>query len=414
VRPRLFWNGGPGRVAMITGGIMAENRSGGGLLPTGENWAQNLETRRLDTGGTLRFFLGSLVLDGRAAVARTAHDHRFGTVLERDAHHTLFAEIAVSGSAARGVWTLGTALQRDAYRPDDVNGFAYTYLTPSVFGQIESQWTDWLALSLSTRVDDHNEYGTFLSPRASALFRTAGAWTLRISAGTGYFAPTPFTEETEEVGLTRVVPLKGLRAERARSASADLGGTIGPVEVNASVFGSSIEDALSVRATPAGLAELINLPGRTRTTGTELLVRYRKEPFGVTASHTFVRATEPALTGTRRTVPNTPRHMAGIVLVYEVHGEGRAGLEAYYTGRQSLEHNPYRPNSRPYLIAGLLFERRFGPVRAFLNLENLGDVRQTRWQPAVLPEQGQYGRWTTDSWAPLEGRIFNGGIRLSF
>jgi iron complex outermembrane receptor protein len=413
-RPRLFWNGGPGRSAMITGGIMAEIRKGGGLLPTGQNWAQNLETQRLDVGGTIRLFLGDLVLDGRGAVARTAHNHRFGTVRERDAHNTLFAEIALRGSIARGVWTLGTALQRDAYRADDVSGFDYTYVIPSVFGQIESQWADWLALSLSARVDDHNEYGAFLSPRASALLRTAGAWTLRISAGTGYFAPTPFTEETEEVGLTRVLQLSGLDAERARSVSADLGGTIGPFEVNASVFGSFIKDALSVRATPAGLAELINLPGTTRTSGTELLVRYRRQPFGVTASHTFIRATEPALGATRRTVPNTPRHMAGVVLVYEVHGEGRAGLEAYYTGRQSLEDNPYRRTSRPYLIAGLLFERRFGPVRAFLNLENLGDVRQTRWQRVVLPEQGNYGRWTADSWAPLEGRVFNGGIRLSF
>ena len=61
------------------------------------------------------------------------------------------------------------------------------------------------------------------------------------------------------------------------------------------------------------------------------------------------------------------------------------------------------------------FAIRFhGTVRAFLNLENLGDVRQTRWQRIVLPAQGDYGRWTADSWAQLEGRIFNGGIRFSF
>jgi len=412
-RPRIFWNGGPGRTAMITSGVMAENRTGGGRLPTGEAWSQNLETRRLDAGGTLRLFFGQLIVDARIALARIAHDHRFGAARERDAHTTALGEVAVRGEAGAGVWSLGAALQRDAYRADDVAGFDYTYTVPSLFAQLESPWGERLAVSISARWDAHSEYGSFVSPRASALIRAAEQWTLRLSAGGGYFAPTPFTEETEEVGLSRAMRLAGLEAETARGASADVGGTIGPFEFNASVFASSIDRALAVRASPAGLAELFNLAGRTHTTGTELLVRYRREPFGLTASHTFLRATEPVPGGARRTVPNSPRHMAGLVAVYEVHGCGRAGIEAYYTGRQSLEDNPYRQRSVDYLIVGLLFERRWGPVRAFLNLENLGDVRQTRWQPVVLPEPGEYGRWTADSWAPLEGRLFNGGIRLS-
>jgi iron complex outermembrane receptor protein len=84
----------------------------------------------------------------------------------------------------------------------------------------------------------------------------------------------------------------------------------------------------------------------------------------------------------------------------------------YYTGRQVLEDNPYREKSRPYLILGMLAERRFGAVRAYFNLENLANVRQTRWDPLVLPARSLGGRWTTDVWAPLEGRVVNGGVRL--
>ena len=82
------------------------------------------------------------------------------------------------------------------------------------------------------------------------------------------------------------------------------------------------------------------------------------------------------------------------------------------TGRQSLADNPFREESRPYLVLGLLGERRFGPVRAFVNLENLLDVRQTRWDPLVLPERSAEGRWTTDVWAPLDGRVINAGVRV--
>jgi hypothetical protein len=79
-----------------------------------------------------------------------------------------------------------------------------------------------------------------------------------------------------------------------------------------------------------------------------------------------------------------------------------------------LEDDPFGDTSEAYTIVGLLLEKRFGPLRAFLNLENLTDARQTRHQPVLRPAEGRYGEWTTPAWAPLEGRVFNGGVRLSF
>ena len=46
-------------------------------------------------------------------------------------------------------------------------------------------------------------------------------------------------------------------------------------------------------------------------------------------------------------------------------------MEFYYTGRQTLEDNPYRQTSRPYVIVGALAERRIGPARLFINFENI-------------------------------------------
>jgi hypothetical protein len=74
-------------------------------------------------------------------------------------------------------------------------------------------------------------------------------------------------------------------------------------------------------------------------------------------------------------------------------GARRRGL--CYTGRQALEDNPFRSWSRPYLIVGALVERHVGQARLFVNFENLTNVRQTRWDPLVLPACGRGGRWTT-------------------
>jgi hypothetical protein len=59
-------------------------------------------------------------------------------------------------------------------------------------------------------------------------------------------------------------------------------------------------------------------------------------------------------------------------------------------------------------------ERRLGRVRVFVNAENLGNVRQTRWDPLAGPERRPDGRWRVDAWAPLDGLVVNGGARVEF
>jgi iron complex outermembrane receptor protein len=179
------------------------------------------------------------------------------------------------------------------------------------------------------------------------------------------------------------------------------------------VFGSLVEDALQVREAGAGRFALANADGDTRTVGTELLARYHREGLHVTATHTFIRSTEPDPEGAgRREVPLTPRHAVGLVGMWEAEGRGRVGVEFYYTGRQALEDNPFRGEGRPYVIVGALAEWRVRRARLFVNLENLTDTRQTRFDPLLLPARSPEGRWTTDVWAPLEGRVINAGVRL--
>jgi outer membrane receptor for ferrienterochelin and colicins len=101
--------------------------------------------------------------------------------------------------------------------------------------------------------------------------------------------------------------------------------------------------------------------------------------------------------------------------MWEKEGAARVGIECYYTGEQRLENNPYRNTSRPYLIVGAMAERKVAKhVKLFIHLENLSNVRQTRWDSILLPSRNPNGRWTVDAWAPLDGRVINGGARFSF
>ena len=425
-RPRLFWDNGRGQSLFFTGGVTLEDRAGGTTTgrtaPDGSVYAEDLSTRRFDVGSVGRFVVGEgWLLTTRASGMTQRHGHTFGVDVERDRHSTGFGEVALSRATAHGVSLVGVAMQADRYRNRELPAFDFTHAVPGVFAHQE--WTPGARLTLagSARLDDHSTYGTFVNPRLSALGRLGGAWSVRASAGTGFYAPTPFTEETEVTGLARLRPLDAtLRAEKARSASLDVGGAVGPFEVNGTLFGSVIDRAVQLRATAGDATrfELINAAGPTRTYGGELLARYRHEPWHLTASYTYTRSTESDPEridpGARREVALTPRHSLGLVGMWEEEGRTRVGLELYYTGRQALEDNPYRAASKPYVVTGLLAERRVGPARLFVNFENFTNVRQTKYDQLVLPARAPDGRWTTDAWAPLEGRVVNGGLRLAF
>jgi iron complex outermembrane receptor protein len=338
------------------------------------------------------------------------HDHTFGDTRERDTHNTFFGELSARRKFGQHTIVVGAAFDRDVFNPKNVPQFAYTFTTPGVFAQDDFDVTRWLSVSGSARLDHHSLYGTFLSPRVSALFR-AGGWTSRVSVGTGFFPTSALTEETEAAGLTRLAIRMPLRAETGDSASVDVTRTIGPFSATATMFGSRIRDPLFVDRTTTYM--LANQPFATTNVGTELLATWRKEPLSINAVYDFVRAREYENT-TFEDVPLTPRHSVTVLGTLEDEDVGRIVLEWFYTGRQRLEANPYRDTSPSYTMVGVLAEKVFGKLRVFVNAEDLNNVRQTQFDPLLRPTQGVDGRWTVDEWAPLDGRRINGGVRVKF
>jgi outer membrane receptor for ferrienterochelin and colicins len=415
VRPRVFWSDGQGRSVFATGGGMWEQRRGGtmpsAVLPvTGAPYPESVDTARVDGGlVAVTAVANHYVLTERVSATRKDEQHLRGDVPEHDIADTLFTELALRGTAPRQTWVAGVAFERSTLDPRDKPRFAYTYNVPGLFVQDDIDVQRWLTLSASGRVDVHNVYGTFVSPRVSALLR-GGGWSSRISVGSGFFAPSALTEETEAAGLARLTIATPLKAERGRSASVDLTRSYGPLTVTATAFRYDVEDPAVVdRATYT----LATLSESTINTGVETVATIRRAPFSMTGTYTYVHSRE-GVGPERGDIPLTPRHSAGLVGMWEREDRGRIGLEAYYTGSQRLEDNPYRSESAGYVLFGGLIERRVGRVRLFLNAENLGGVRQTQWDSLVRPSQAVDGRWTVDAWAPLDGRVINGGIRLAF
>ena len=418
LRPRLFWQGSSAAKLYLTAGFMQEDRFGGTDLgrttPDGNAFPQTQRTKRLDGGLVADMPISDI---GTAQIKFSGvsqrHRHQFGAGIENDRHGTLFAEASLAGSNDGTAWVGGLAWQADDYKSMAVPAFDYRYEIPGVFGQLEQEFGPAVTVAASGRLDAHNEYGTQFSPRLSLLYRP-GDWTIRTSFGRGFYGPTPFVEEIEAAGLSRLEPLQDLKPETATTASLDVGYARGPFEANVTLFTSNIANATRLEAFALDRVRLINVDGATRTRGSEMLLRYRSNGFTVTGSYMYVDASEPAPGGGRRTVPLTPKHTAGLVGMWEEEDKGRVGVELYYTGKQPLEDNPYRTVSKPYFELGLLGEVVVGKARVFLNAENILNIRQTKYDPLLLRTRLPDGRWTVDVWAPTEGFVLNGGIRFRF
>jgi iron complex outermembrane receptor protein len=249
----------------------------------------------------------------------------------------------------------------------------------------------------------------------------ADEWTFRATAGGGDYAPTPFTEEIADTGFSKLLPFRNIKAETAHAMSVDAGRSFGPLELNGSVFGSGIGHPVTLQEAPSspGRLQFLNLPGPTRTIGAELVATYRQGPLTVVGGYVFVHTTElDSESFQREDADLVPRQTAGVSAVWEEKW-GKIGLESFFTGRQSLNNpldpNPYRNVSAPYVIFGATAQWNVtDKLSLFLNSENLTDVRQTRYDPLLRPQQAPDGRWTTDVWAPLDGRLINGGLRARF
>jgi outer membrane receptor for ferrienterochelin and colicins len=196
VRPRLFWDGTEGAKALLTFGAMAEQREGGTLpgrtVPDGSSFVQAQRGRRYDLGLTAETPLEGIgTLHLRASGVTQLHPHRFGDTVENDRHRTGFAEASIGGQTGMTSWLAGAAIQADDYRSAAFSAFDYSYTVPALFVQGEQRLGEALTLAASARWDGHSDYGSHVSPRLSALYRS-GVWTVQASLGRGFYAPTPF------------------------------------------------------------------------------------------------------------------------------------------------------------------------------------------------------------------------------
>jgi outer membrane receptor for ferrienterochelin and colicins len=419
VRPRFNAVDKRGRSLFVTAGYGYDDRDGGTLegatAPDGLPFREGLRSIRADVGAIAEVPLAN---DGkvaaRFALSTSSRDREFGPgPIEEDRTAMGFLEVTRSFVSERGTTVIGGALQGEDFENELNNGFDHRWVTPALFATSERVFGP-VTVSASLRGDAHDEAGLQLTERLAVLVKTAGDWSLRGSVGTGFAPPGPITEETEAVGLRAVRRDPDLRRERSRGAMLDLNGQLAGAELLVTAYGSLINDAIQLTDTPdpGGAVTLRNAGRTTRIGGVETLAVWRFNGGKFLATYGYARGSRPdADTGIREEMPLLTRHRAGGDLMLEKPGVYRLGIEGIWYGRQSLDDNPYRSRSKPYLYTMAIAARQFGGLEIVANFENLLNIRQSDTHPLVRSSRTGSGRWTTDVWAPLEGFMANVAVR---
>ena len=314
---------------------------------------------------------------------------------------------------------VGLDLRTDAFREDAGSGAAardYTYASGGAFAQDTWDVSERVVVEAGLRADYHNTFGLFVLPKGSLLYRITGHLSARVGGGLGYKAPTVFLEPSEERAFRGVVPLSDdVEAEASRGGSVDVNYTTPlfdrlAVSLNQAFYFTDLENPLVPvieGATGEGVLRYENADGTIRTRALETNAKLSLGDIKLFLGYVYLDARADA-DGVEGPLPLTPEHKMYTVLVYEKHGTGRIGLEAYYTGPQTLADGM---RTEGYWITGVMAERRFGPARLFLNFENFLDTKQSNYAPVVLGPRAD-PRFA-EIWAPMDGFIINGGIKYT-
>ena len=326
-----------------------------------------------------------------------------------------FTEITWSRKGEKTDWVIGTNFLTEDLKERSVTDDPkrdYHYNTYGIFLQNAWSISDKIILESGLRGDFVKDYGFELLPRLSAMFKLSSKLTTRIGGGFGYKTPTIFTEEAERIQFQNLLPINIETSQNERSSGVNwdinFRTTIGGlgVTLNQLFFYTRLNHPLVLTPAANGKLEFLNSQGHFDTKGLETNLRFIYGDFKLFIGYTYTDANTHYLDA-KEWLPLTARHRLNNVLMYEADESWKLGLEAYYFSKQRLTDGT---SGRSYWITGFMIEKIFNKLSLFMNFENFTDTRQSKFGAIYTgtidnPE-------FADIYAPVEGFVMNGGIKL--
>jgi iron complex outermembrane receptor protein len=421
INPKLYWNFNAKTNLNIGINSTWEDRTGGdiqyikGHSPNG--YFEKNKTTRFATQASFERTFGDngklIVKNSINAFTRTISIPNY--IFDGNQLST-FTEISCDQHFDYLEWIGGVNLYSDNFSEKRTDSFPLRNYIQNTFGFfLQNIWTarKWLQVESGLRADYVKEKGWVVLPRISSLFKLNSKLNSRIGGGFGYKVPNIFTEQAEALHFQNIYPidLSNTQLERSWGVNADINyrGRLFDVlnfSFNQLFFYTRINDPLILTSRPAGGLEFVTANGHVDTKGIETNVKFIYKNFKLFIGYTFTDAYNHFNTG-KTTLPLNPENRLNNVLMYEIEDKLKIGIEAYYFSKQQLTDGT---TGRSYWLAGLMAEKIWNRFSVYINFENMLDVRQTKFGPIYTgPISSPIFK---DIYAPLDGFVINGGIKI--
>lgn len=328
-----------------------------------------------------------------------------------------FSEASISTKYNKTEWVTGINLWTDQFHENqktDVPLRNYNQTTAGAFIQNNIHAAKWLELETGLRGDYVLDYGFVLLPRASALIKFTDQLNSRIGGGAGYKTPTIFTEESERIHYRDVLPISSVNNQLEKSYGLNLDINYKALLANEQVglsinhlfFYTFLNNPLAMQLENSTQYRFSNLPGHMDSRGTETNVKLTYRYFKLFVGYTLTDA-KIHIGDALSQNPLTAKHRLNNVLMYEVEDKWKLGAEAYYFSKQKLSDGAA---GKPYWIFGFMAEKIWEHFSLYINFENFTDTRQTRFDTIYTGSSAN--PVFRDIYAPLDGFVMNGGLKI--
>lgn len=328
-----------------------------------------------------------------------------------------FSEANITTGSDKSEWVAGLNLWTDQFRENQQTAVPlrnYNQITYGAFIQNNLHAAEWLELETGLRGDYVVDYGFVLLPRISALIKINEKFNSRVGGGLGYKTPTIFTEESERIQYQNVLPISATvnKLEKSYGLNWDLNYRTSlfhdelSFSINHLFFYTFLNNPLMMEPEAGSEYRFTNSAGHMDSRGMETNVKFAYHDFKLFVGYSLTDAKIHVGDDLRQN-PLTAKHRLNNVLMYEVEDKWKLGAEGYYYGKQTLNDGAA---GKPYWIFGFMAEKLWNRFSIYINFENFTDTRQTRFDSIYT---GSISNPVfRDIYAPLDGFVVNGGLKL--
>jgi outer membrane receptor for ferrienterochelin and colicins len=326
-----------------------------------------------------------------------------------------YSEFNFNTKRNKTLWIAGLNFLTDDFDEKQHNTSALRDYHHNTFGTfIQNTWTPAKHFSLETglRGDYVKQYGFELLPRVSAMVKITPGLTARVGGGLGYKTPTVFNEDAEKIQFQNILPINENTATNEKSIGGNIDvnyrtsiGGLG-FTINQLFFYTQLDKPLILTNTTSGDYEFVNAKGHIDTKGLETNLKLTWSDFKLFIGYTYADVISH-FNDVRSWWPLTARHRLNNVLVYEQEDNLKIGVEAYYFSPQKLNDGL---TGKEYWICGMMAEKIWKHLSLFINFENIFDTRQTKFDTIYTGTIDNPA--FRDIYAPVDGFVINGGIKL--